>query len=43
MVQLMAIGFFLALVQAVLPPFLWFFMGDFMTYGELVALTIFHH
>ena len=32
--QLMGIGLLLALVQAVLPPFLWFFMGDFMTYGE---------
>uniref|UniRef100_A0A1I8AXS5 ABC transmembrane type-1 domain-containing protein n=1 Tax=Meloidogyne hapla TaxID=6305 RepID=A0A1I8AXS5_MELHA len=32
--QLMTLGLLMALVQAILPPFLWFFMGNFMTYGK---------
>ncbi|KAL7079080.1 hypothetical protein ACQ4LE_001579 [Meloidogyne hapla] len=31
--QLMTLGLLMALVQAILPPFLWFFMGNFMTYA----------
>jgi hypothetical protein len=34
--QLMAIGLLFAFVQAILPPFLWFFMGNFMTYGKRI-------